>query len=162
MNEAKTMASNQSEEAQKTVSEKLTVILNALELPPHCMNEESKVKPEQLFQQLDHIIEECSNVVESSETLKNEEEVIAKASGGRALCGIYHSESEAPKPAERPLIHLPTDVTLTNPSSSQEINIMKFSAKGVATKYVRTVESSSTNIGFSVTGFYGLLVGLRF
>ena len=86
-------------------------------------------------------------------------EVIAKASGGRALSGIYHSEFEAPKPAERTLILLPTDVTLTNPSCSQETNIMKFSAKGVATKYVRTVESSSTNIGCGVAGFYDLLVG---
>lgn len=159
MNEAKAMASNQSEEAKKTVSEKLMVILNALELPPHWMNEENKVKPEQLFQQLDQIIKECSNVVESGETYRNEVEVIAKASGGRALHGIYHSEFEAPKPAGRPLILLPTDVTLTNPSSAQETNLMKFSAKGVATKYVRTVESSSTNIGFGVAGFYGLLEG---
>lgn len=123
------------------------------------MNEENKVKPERLFQQLDQIIEERSNVVESSETYKNEVEVIAKASGGRALCGIYHSEFEAPKPAGRPLILLPTDVTLTNPSSAQETNVMKFSTKEVATKYVRRVESSNTNIGFGVAGFYGLLVG---
>ena len=36
---------------------------------------------------------------------------------------------------------------------------MKFSAKGTAAEYVRTVESSSTNIGIGVAGFYGLFVG---
>ena len=36
---------------------------------------------------------------------------------------------------------------------------MKFSAKGLATDYVRMVESSSTNLGVGVVGFYGLLVG---
>ena len=159
MNEAKAMASNQSEEAKKTVTEKLMVILNVLQLPPHWMNEENKVKPEQLFQQLDQIIQECSNVVESVETYKNELEVIAKVSGGKALCGIYHSEFQAHQPAGRPLIRLPTHVTFINPSSSQETNLMKFSAKGVATKYVRTVESSSTNIGCGVAGFCDLLVG---
>ena len=159
MNEAKAMAINQSEEAKKTISEKLTAIMNALQLPPHWLKQENEVQPEQLFQQLDQIIEQCSNVVESGETYKNEVEVITKASAGRALCGIYHSEYQAPKPAGRPLLLVPTDVTLTNPNSSQEINFMKFSAKGAATDYVRTVESSSTNIGFGVAGFYGLLVG---
>ena len=36
---------------------------------------------------------------------------------------------------------------------------MKFSAKGVATDYVRNVESSSFSAGGSVAGCYGLLVG---
>ena len=159
MNEAKAMAINQSKEAKKTVSEKLTAIMNALQLPPHWFKQGNEVKPEQLFQQLDQIIEQCSNVVESGETYQNEVEVITKASAGRVLCGIYHSEYEAPKPAGRPLLLVPTDVTLTNPNSPQEMNFMKFSAKGAATDYVRTVESSSTNIGFGVAGFYGLLVG---
>ena len=36
---------------------------------------------------------------------------------------------------------------------------MKFSEKGTAAEYVRTVASSSTNIGIGVAGFYGLFVG---
>ncbi|KAJ7375556.1 hypothetical protein OS493_040430 [Desmophyllum pertusum] len=158
MNEANAMAKDQSEAAKKTVNEKIAVIMSKLELPSDWFKAD-KAQPEQLFQQLDQIIQQCSNVVETGETYKSEVEVITKASAGRALCGIYHSEYEAPKPAGRPLLQVPTNVKLTNPNSAQEINYMKFSAKGAATNYVRTVESSSTNIGFGVTGFYGLFVG---
>ena len=158
MNEAKNMATDGSEAAKKSVNAKLAEILNALELPSDWFKQE-EVQPEQLFQQLDDIIEQCSNVVESPESYKSEVEVIAKASAGRALCGIYHSEYEIPKPAEIPLILVPTAVKLTNPNSAQEKKYMKFSAKGLATDYVRMVESSSTNLGVGVVGFYGLLVG---
>jgi len=158
MNEAKKMATDGSEAAKKSVNAKLAEILNALELPSDWFKQE-EVKPEQLFQQLDDIIEQCSNVVESPDSYKSEVEIITKASAGRALCGIYHSEYEIPKQAEIPLILVPTAVKLTNPNSTQEREYMKFSAKGLATDYVRMVESSSTNLGVGVVGFYGLLVG---
>ena len=61
--------------------------------------------------------------MESGESYKSELEVIAKASGGKALCGTYHSDYEAPHPAQIPLVLLPKDVKLNNPSSAQEINI---------------------------------------
>lgn len=158
MNEAKEMATNQSEEAKKAVNEKMAAIMSLLELPSDWFKQD-EVKPEKLFQELDEIIQQCSGVVETGETYKSEVEVITKGSAGRALFGIYHSDYEAPTPAGRPLLLVPTSVTLTNPNSAHETNYMRFSKKGAATDYVRTVGSSSTNIGFRVAGFYGLCVG---
>ena len=158
MNEAKAMAKDQSEASRKIVNDKLAELMKTLELPSDWFTQD-EVKPEQLLQQLNQIIEEFSNVVESAESYKSEVEIIAKASAGRALCGIYHSDYKAPQPAGRPLLQVPTVVTLTNPNSPQEINYMKFSAKGAAADYVRAVEASSTNIGSGVAGFYGLIVG---
>ena len=97
--------------------------------------------------------------MESPDSYKSEVEIVTRASAGKALCGIYHSKYKPPKPAGRPLLLIPTTVSLTNPNSAQEINYMKFCAKGTAAEYVRTVESSSTNIGIGVAGFYGLFVG---
>ena len=158
MNEAKAMANDQSISVRKTVNEKLAAIMSKLELPSDWFKQDD-VKPEQLFGQLDQIIQQFSSVVETGETYKSNVEVITKASAGRALCGIYHSEYEAPKPAGRPLLQVPTDVTLTSPNRGQEINYMKFSKQGAAADYVRTVEESSVNIGVGVAGFYGLFVG---
>ena len=158
MNDAKEIAIRESDEAKKTVNNKLAEILNVLELPSDWFKQ-GEVETEQLFRQLDEIIKQCSNVVESAESYKSEVEIITKVSAGRALCGIYHSQHEMPKPAEIPLLLVPTSVKLTNPNSSQESKYMKFSAKGLATKYVRMVESSSTNIGVGVAGFCCLLVG---
>ena len=158
MNEAKVMATDQSDTAKQTVKEKIVAVMSKLELPSNWFRQD-QVQPEQMFQQLDQIIEQCSNVVESGETYKSEVEIITKASAGRALCGVYHSEYQAAKPAGRPLLQVPKTVTLTNPNSSQEVDYIRFSAKGSASEYVRTVASSSTNIGLGVAGFYGLFVG---
>ena len=137
---------------------KLSEIINNLELPSDWLKRD-EVKPEQLFEQLDKIIEHYSNVVESAESYKSELEIVTRASCGRALCGIYYSKYEPPKVTGRPLLLEPTKVILTNPNTAQEINYMKFSAKGAAAEYVRTVESSSTSIGMGVLGFQGLAVG---
>ena len=91
MKEAKQIATDVSEAAKKSVNAKLAKVLNVLELPSDWFKQE-EVKPEQLFQQLDDIIQQCSNVVESPESYKSEVEIIAKASAGRAFCGIHHSD----------------------------------------------------------------------
>ncbi|XP_068697156.1 uncharacterized protein [Montipora foliosa] len=167
MTEAKAMAKDQSEQAKRTAKKKLNEILNVLELPQDWLKEEG-VAPEELFKQLqnprqncweDYISEECSSVVESGESYKSGLEAIAKASGGKALCGIYHSDYEAPHSAQIPLFLLPKNVKLQNPSSAQEIKYLKFSKKGMASEYARMVESSSTNVGIGVAGFYGAFVG---
>ncbi|CAH3172617.1 unnamed protein product [Porites evermanni] len=149
MNEAKVMAKSRSESSKQAVSEKLSEIINNLELPSDWLKRD-EVKPEQLFEQLDKIIEHYSNVVESAESYKSELEIVTRASCGRALCGIYYSKYEPPKVTGRPLLLEPTKVILTNPNTAQEINYMKFSAKGAAAEYVRTV---------GVLGFQGLAVG---
>ena len=158
MTAAKTMATDQSESSKRNVNYKLTEILKILELPREWFRPET-VKPEETFRQLEQIINQYSIVLESGDMYLSNIEVIAKASGGRALCGVYYSEYEPLKTAGRPLLLVPEKVILTNPSATQEIKVMKFSAKGVAADYVRNVESSSFSVGGSVTGFYGLLVG---
>ena len=157
MNEAKERASDRSESSKKAVNKKLIKIMNTLELPADWFKQDEE-KTDQLFEQLNQIIAEHQNVVESADSYKSEVEIVTRASAGKALCGIYYSEYKPPKPAGRPLLRVPTNVNLTNPNSAQEINYLKFSAKGTAAEYVRTVESSSTNIGMSVPGFYGLFV----
>ena len=157
MNEAKERASDRSESSKKAVNKKLIKIMDTLELPADWFKQDEG-KTDQLFEQLNQIIAEHQNVVESADSYKSEVEIVTRASAGKALCGIYYSEYKPPKPAGRPLLRVPTNVNLTNPNSAQEINYLKFSAKGTAAEYVRTVESSSTNIGMSVPGFYGLFV----
>ena len=158
MTEAKTMATEQSESSKRNVNYKLTEILKILELPRDWFRPET-VKPEETFHQLEQIINHYSIVLESGDMYLSNVEIIAKASGGRALCGVYYSEYEPLQTAGRPLLLVPEKVILTNPSATQEIKVMKFSASGVAADYVRNVESSSSSVGGSVAGFYGLLVG---
>ena len=153
MNEAKERASDRSESSKKAVNKKLSEIMNTLELTADLFKQDEE-KTDQLFEQLNQIIAEHQNVVESADSYKSEVEIVTRASAGKALCGIYYSEYKPPKPAGRPLLRLPTNVNLTNPNSAQEINYLKFSTKGTAAEYVRTVESSSTNIGMSMPGFY--------
>ena len=158
MNEAKTMATDKSETAKKAVNDKIKLIMETIELPLEWFKQD-QMQPDQMFQQLDQIIDQCSEVVEADEIYKNAVEVITKASAGKALFGIYHSEYEVPKPAGRPLLLPPTDVSLTNPSISKDMKFMKFSSQGAAADYIRTVESLNTNIGLAIAGLEGLLFG---
>ena len=158
MNEAKTMATDKSETAKKAVNDKIKLIMETIELPLDWFKQD-QMQPDQMFQQLDQIIDQCSAVVESDEIYKNAVEMITKASAGKALFGIYHSEYEVPKPAGRPLLLPPTDVSLTNPSISKDMKFMKFSSQGAAADYIRTVESLNTNIGLAIAGLEGLLFG---
>ena len=159
MNEAKEMATMESKAAKKAVEEKMAEIGKILELPPDWNKQDTATKPKELFEQLDKIMEEFSNAIEVSESYKSDLEVVEKASGGRALCGIYHSDYVPPITAERPVIVMPEKVTLGSPNNSQQIRYLKFSESRAASQYVQTVKSSSTNVGFSVGGFYELLVG---
>ena len=158
MNEAKTMATDKSETAKKAVNDKIKLIMETIELPLEWFKQD-QMQPDQMFQQLDQIIDRCSEVVEADETYKNAVEVITKASAGKALFGIYHSEYVVPKPAGRPLLLPPTDVSLTNPSISKDMKFMKFSSQGAAADYIQTVESLNTNIGLAIAGLSGLLFG---
>ena len=115
--------------------------------------------PKKLCHLLDQVIEQCCNAVESAESYTSEVEIITKASEGRALCGVYHSEYDVPKPAGLPLLQVPTAVTLTNPKSAQEMKYIKFSKKGLASEHVDKVISLSSAIGLCVAGVHGLLDG---
>ena len=157
MNEAKTMATDKSETAKKT-SNKTEKIEGTIEQPLDWY-EQDQLQSDQMFQQIDQIKEQCNEVVELDKIYKNAVGMITKASAGKALFGIYHSEYEVPKPAARPLLLPPTDVSLTSPSITTNTNYMKFSAQGAATDYSQTVEFVNTNIGLAMAGFEGLLFG---
>ena len=158
MNEAKAMATEQSKEVQKATKEKMAEMLKVLELPSN-WNKQDAVTPDQMFKELDAIIDQYSTIVEAAESYKADLEVVAKTSGGRVLCGIYHSEYEIPQTAGRPVLLMPANVTLTNPSDAMNIRYLKFEKSRAAANYVHTVKSSSTSIGFSVGGFYEGFVG---
>ena len=159
MKEASEKAKEESEQAKKAVSEKMAEIGKILQLPPDWNKQESGKEPDELLTHLNQVIEQFENAVEVSESYKSDLEIVKKASGGRALCGIYHSAYNPPKTAERPLILMPTEVTLGSPNNSQQINYLKFSKSMAASKYAHAVKSSSTNIGFSVGGFVELFAG---
>ena len=159
MNEAKETAKGESAAATKAVEEKITELAKTLELPPDWNKQATGQKPDQLLEQLDGIINEFDNPIEVSECYKSDLEVVEKASGGRTLCGIYYSEYLPPKTSERPIIMMPAKVTLASPNNSQQIRYLRFSQSRAASNYVQTVKSSSTNVGFSVGGFWSLFVG---
>lgn len=159
MTEAKKKAKEGSEAAKKAVKERMDEISKLLELPPDWNKQENGKSPEKLLEELDGIINLFNNVVEPDKSYNTDYEVVQKASGGRALCGIYYSKYRGPLTAERPLIIMPSKVTLSSPNNSHQIRYLKFSASRAAANYVQTVKSSSTNVGLSVGGFYGLFVG---
>lgn len=97
--------------------------------------------------------------MESGESYESQAEIVAKASGGKAVCGIYYSDYDATRPAQMPLFLPPEEVILSNPGCSQEINYLKFSKQGMASEYARMVESLSTSVGVGVPGFYGTFAG---
>ena len=158
MNEAKAMATEQSEEAKKATKEKMAEMMKVLELPSDWCKQDT-VTPEQLLTDLGGIINQYSSIAEVAESYKNNLDAVAKASGGRSLRGIYYSKYASPQTAGRPIILMPSNVTLTNPDDAMKIRYLKFQESRAAANYVHTVKSSSASIGFGVAGFYGGFVG---
>lgn len=158
MNEAKAMATEQSEEAKTATKQKMAEMMKVLELPSDWCKQDT-VTPEQLLTDLGGIINQYSSIAEVAESYKNDLDAVAKASGGRALRGIYYSKYASPQTAGRPIILMPSNVTLTNPDDAMKIRYLKFQESRAAANYVHTVKSSSTSIGFGVAGFYGGFVG---
>ena len=158
MNEAKDMATEQSEEAKTATKEKMAEMMKVLELPSNWCKPDT-VTPEQLLADLGGIINQYSSIAEVAESYKNDLDAVAKASGGRALRGIFYSKYASPQTAGRPIILMPSNVTLTNPDDAMKIRYLKFQESRAAANYVHTVKSSSTSIGFGVAGFYGGFVG---
>jgi hypothetical protein len=159
MNEAKEMAKQQSEEAKKAADQKMAEVSEILQLPPTWNKHDIGLKPEELFGQLDGIIEQMNIGVEVGEAYESDLEVVRKASGGRALCGIYHSEDDPPKTAELPLIEMPSELTLSSPNNAIQVEYEKFSQSRAAAKYVQLVKSSSSCIGRRIALLSPLSVG---
>lgn len=158
MEDAKKKASQEEDEAKTATKEKMEEMMKLLELPSD-WNKQDIASPDQMLKELDGIIEQYSNVLEAAESYKSDLEVVAKASGGRALCGIYYSKYEPPRTAWRQILLMPANISLSNPIDAMTLDYLKFSESRAAAKYVHTVKSSSTSIGFSVVGFYEGFVG---
>lgn len=91
------------------------------------------------------------------ESYKSDMEIVTNVSAGRALCGIYHSEFELPKPAELKLIEVPETVILKNPHNAQKMKYKTFFKKGLASACVKKVSESSSLGGLRMSGVDDLL-----
>ena len=91
------------------------------------------------------------SIAEVAESYKNDLDAVAKASGGRSLRGIYYSKYASPQTAGRPIILMPSNVTLTNPDDAMKLRYLEFQESRAAANYVDTVKSSSTSIQFGVS-----------
>ena len=148
MNEAKAMAMEQSEEAKTATKEKMAEMMKVLELPSDWCKQDT-VTPEQLLTDLGGIINQYSSIAEVAESYKNDLDAVAKASRG-----IYYSKYESPQTDGKPIILMPSNVTLSNPDDAMKIRYLEFQESRAAANYVDTVKSSSTSIRFGVAGFY--------
>ena len=158
MNEAKAMATEQSEEAKTATKEKMAEMMKVLELPSDWCKQDT-VNPEQFLTDLGGIINQYSSIADVAESYKNDLDAVVKASGGRALRGIYYSKYASPQTAGRPIILMPSNVTLTNPDDAMKIRYLKYQESRAAANYMDTVKSLSTSIRFGVAGFYEGFVG---
>ena len=149
MNEAKAMATEQSEEAKTATKEKMAEMMKVLELPSDWCKQDT-VTPEQLLTDLGGIINKYSSIAEVAESYKNDLDAVVEASGGRALRGIYYSKYGSPQTAGRPVILMPSNVTLTNPDDAMKIRYLKYQESRAAANYMDTVKSLSTTIRFGV------------
>jgi hypothetical protein len=96
---------------KKDMKKRFVAVLHALDLPPDSFE---NFAPSELLKELNEIIEQKSKVIDSEvvSNEKNDVDLVTEASGGRALCGIYHSEYESPRPAGQPILLAPTDVNM--------------------------------------------------
>lgn len=103
-----------------------------------------------------------NNAGRSDGSNKRNVEIITNASAGRALCGIYCSFYQPSKTAGSRLLLEPTKVSLSNPCKGEKEKILRFATKEDAEKYLKTIESSISNLDLNMTaGFQGLIkVGL--
>ena len=119
-----------------------------------------KLKPDERQNVLRVAEKDFTNFVQSASTFKSNLELITKASGGRALCGIYKSKFELPKPAELRLIRKPRTVTLDNPNVATKMGSKTFSEKVFASVCVENVTESSTLAGLRMPEVQSLLAGV--
>lgn len=104
------MVSKKSEETKTATKEKMGEMMKLLELPSD-WNKPNISSPDQMLKKLDGIIDQYSNVLEAAESYRCDLEVVGKASGGRALCGICYFEYEPPQTAGRPILLMPANIT---------------------------------------------------
>ena len=151
LEEAKKLAGkNQSE-----LSRKIAEIAKILNLPDEWLSQQEM--GEHFLKRLSQMIKDCSSALEAAEQYESEVDVITKASGGRALCGIYHSEYGTPQPAECQLLKVPTTVNFASPVKRDDFRCISFCKEGLATNYVEKLTNLSCRTNLCASGFNGMI-----
>ena len=151
LEEAKKLAGkNQSE-----LSRKIAEIAKILNLPDEWLSQQEM--GEHFLKRLSQMIKDCSSALEAAEEYENEVEVITKASGGRALCGIYHAGYGTSQPAECQLLKVPTTVNFASPVKRDDFRCISFCKEGLATNYVEKLTKLSCRTNLCASGYNGMI-----
>lgn len=159
LKKAKQLCSEAKTLSQPEVWGKIVEIVEILDLPKEWLKEKES-EGQLLLETLGVIIDECTKAVESdsAKTYERDVEVMTKASAGRALCAVYYSKYETPKPAFSKLLQEPTAVKFANPvGSSQNVICKAFSKAGLALKCAEEMSGWSFGVGAKVSGLNGML-----
>lgn len=157
MKDAEEMASKAMSANKEKLNEKIQEISKTLELSPDWYKQDKMTAKDALT----HLNEEISKLAEYIETrprYNSLEEVVAKASGGRALTGLLYSEYAPPVTAGLPILDPPTKVESLNTDIPFESKYLKFTSEEAAANFVKSVESTGLNIAVATVGFYGSFV----
>jgi hypothetical protein len=155
MKEAQTLASGAFQQNKTELNQKMSELCQKLELPPDWYKQD-KVSANDLLTQLNQEISQFEEFIETRPSYDSLEEVVAKASGGLALTGVYYSEYEPPVTAGLPILLQPSKVESKNTKTPFESRYIKFNQESAAASFVDDVESSGFNVAVSVAGHYGL------
>ena len=158
LTEAQTLleeARNLAGKNQSELSRKIAEIAKRLNLPDEWLNQQEM--GEQFLGPLSQMIRDCSRALQAAEQYESGVDVITKASGGRALCGIYHSEYGTPQPAECQLLKVPTTVNFASPVKRDDFRCISFCKEGLATNYVEKLRNLSCRTNLCASGFNGIM-----
>ena len=142
---------------QSELSRKIAEIAQILNFPDEWLSQQET--GEQLLERLSQMIRDCSIALEAAEEYENEVEVITKASGGRALCGIYHAGYGTSQQAECQLLKVPTTVNFDSPDRRNDFRCISFCKKGLATNYVEKLTKLSCRTNLCASGNNGMISG---
>lgn len=158
MREAKDMASQASNHNKEELEKKIKELSKLLELPPD-WNKQLGKSPEDALAILEKEITMFGEYIDTRPRYNSLEEVVSKASGGRALTGIIYSEYAPTETAPIPILEPPSKVESLNPNIPYEAMYLKFTSQKGAARFVETVKSSGFDIAVAANVFLGFLVG---
>ena len=158
--EARGMAITLMPNVPNMLNDKVAEIFGVLNigLPGSCSScnsfeQDEGVTQDSMLKELDVMIDHASEVIESGEPDHPDIDVVFKASGGRALCGVYYSDYKPVKTAGIPIISAkPENVSIFHPGLSVEERYEYFIKHGAAAEFVNSVARNGTHIGVEVKG----------
>ena len=151
LSKAKGQTSRNQPKDSEEIAEK---VVKTLELPENWFNQEEITN--RLLRSLIQMTDNCVNAVGADEEYESNVEIIKKASEGRALCGLYHSEYETPQPTDSQLLREPTNVEFANPERKEDFKCIAFCAKELASKYVEKLTKLSCRANLCASGWNGM------